>query len=185
MRHPRLIGDISRLKRPPRRLLAELLHLESGEVLPDNFHSVDPLARIYRSSQPNRAEFLELDRYGFRSVLNLRSHHSDLKLIEGTNIREFRLRTHMLTRDDMVRALRIIRDAEKPLVIHCWHGSDRTGAVAAGYRIVFNGWSVEEALGEFTDRAYGHHRRLYRALPILLMGFDWEAVAAELRRDDV
>ena len=178
-----MIGDISLFKRPPRRLLSELLHLESGNVLPDNFHALDPGAQVYRSSQPGRAEFQELARYGFKSVLNLRSHHSDLKLIEGTGLREYRLRTHVLTREDMEEALRIIRDAEKPLLIHCWHGSDRTGAVSAGYRIVFNNWTVNEALREFTTRAYGHHRRLYRALPVVLRTLDWEAIASDLRSD--
>jgi len=151
-------------------------------VLPDNFHAVDPAARIFRSSQPGRAEYLELARYGFRSVLNLRSHHSDLELLEGLDIVEYRLRSHMFTPEDMALALRIVRDAEKPLLIHCWHGSDRTGAVVAGYRIVFEHRKVSEAIAELTNQEFGHHRRLYRMLPILLERFDWESIAEAVRR---
>ena len=165
-------------------MLAELLHLDPGRSLPDNFHPVDAEAGVYRSSQPGQVEFRELARRGFRSVLNLRSHHSDLELIEGTGLREYRLLTHLFGFEDMVEALRIVREAEKPLLIHCWHGSDRTGAVAAGYRIVFDGWTVEDALEEFTSRDYGHHRRLYRALPLMLRALDWEAVKAALERGD-
>ena len=172
--------DINRLKRPPRRLLAELMRIESGEVLPDNFHVVNHNLRIYRSSQPSRAEFLELEKFGFKSVLNLRSHHSDLPLIAGLKLAELRLPLHIISESDMTLALEILRNAPKPVVIHCWHGSDRTGAVAAGCRIVFENWSLERALEEFNQPAYGAHRHIYRMLPELLKSFDWDKIRQDI-----
>lgn len=168
--------DVNHLKRPPRRLLAELMRIESGEVLPDNFHIINHQLRIYRSSQPSQAEFLELEKFGFQSVLNLRSHHSDLPLISGLKLTEYRLKLHEISEDDMIEALKIIQDAPKPLVIHCWHGADRTGAIAIGCRVVFENWTIERALAEFYQPIYGFHRHIYRKLPETVAAFDWEKI---------
>ena len=35
-----------------------------------------------------------------------------------------------------------------PVLVHCWHGSDRTGCVCASHRIIFSGWSREQANAE-------------------------------------
>ena len=123
------------VKPPPRRLLAELSRIESGDVLPQNFHAVNPRLRIYRSSQPTRSEFRELEKYGFRTVLNLRSHHSDHDDLRGFRMEERHLKIHILTANAMVNALRIVKSSPKPLLFHCLLGADRTGAVAVGCQI--------------------------------------------------
>lgn len=43
------------------------------------------------------------------------------------------------------------------MVVHCWHGSDRTGAVIAAYRIVQQGWSQHDAIDEMINGGYGFH----------------------------
>ena len=170
------MDNINIPKPPPRRLLAELMRLESGEVLPKNFHAVSQAARIYRSNQPNRDEFRELEKLGFKTVLNLRTHHADHDALRGFHISERRLKIYILTAEDMVEALRIVKSSPKPLLIHCLRGADRTGAVAVGYRIVFENWSLEEAMAEFQLPDYGRHRFLYRKLPQILRSFDWNAI---------
>lgn len=96
---------------------------------PDNFYRVS--AEIWRSGQPDREEFRSLSEAGLKSVLNLRNHHRDGELVAGLPLElyELRLNAGDLTRNELLSALRIVRKAEKPLLIHCWHGSDRTGAV--------------------------------------------------------
>ena len=163
-------------KPPPRRLLAELSRIESGEVLPKNFHAVNRAMRIYRSSQPTRSEFRELEKYGFRTVLNLRCHHSDREELRGFHMEERRLRVHIFTADDMACALKIVKSAPKPLLFHCLLGADRTGAVAVGCRIVFENRSLDDALAEFALPEFGSHRFLYRRLPQILRAFDWNAI---------
>ena len=163
-------------KPPPRRLLAELMRIESGEVLPENFHAVNQEMRIYRSSQPTRSEFRELAKYGFRTVLNLRTHHSDRNELRGFRMEERRLKVHILTADDMVNALRIIKSSPKPLLFHCLLGTDRTGAVAVGCRVIFENWSLDKAMAEFMLPDYGRHRVIYRRFPRILRAFDWNAI---------
>ena len=57
----------------------------------------------------------------------------------------------------MLAALRAIQEAETngPVLMHCKHGSDRTGLMAAMYRVVIQGWSKEEALNEMTLGGFG------------------------------
>jgi len=151
---------------------------ELPKRFPDNLHVVDPLAHIWRSGQPEAEDVPVLVRLGFRSVLNLRRLYSGRSIFDGTDIREYRIKLFIPSEAEMVEALRIILTAEKPLLIHCRHGSDRTGAVAVGYRIVFNRWTLEDALNEFYNPDYGYHPWLYWSLPRKLRRYDWGRIAA-------
>lgn len=141
-----------------------------------NLYRVAP--GIYRSAQPDREEFRLLSAAGLKSVLNLRAHHSDREKINALPVQLFELPMNAgsLTPRDLFMALVLLRDAPKPVLIHCWHGSDRTGAVVAAWRIVFQKQDVETALKELMDPRYGHHRLLYRNIPDLLRGMDWKRI---------
>ena len=69
--------------------------------------------------------------------------------------------------EDIVKALRIIKNRKGPILIHCWHGSDRTGAVIAMYRIVFQGWSKENAIKEMTEEGFGFHRQFSQIIDMI------------------
>lgn len=114
---------------------------------------------VYRSDQPSAACFRELEKFGIREVLNLRCFHSDMKEARGTSIRLHHLRTRatLLSLNNLIEAMRIIRDKRGPLLFHCWHGSDRTGAVAAMYRMVFQRIPKQQALDEMVEGIFGFH----------------------------
>ncbi|MEG2077006.1 MAG: hypothetical protein RRY34_10925 [Victivallaceae bacterium] len=137
---------------------------------------------IYRSPQPDQNEFKILAEHGFKSVLNLRNNNSDAKLIGENKLREFRLRTNAgsLTEAELVSALMILKNAPKPIVVHCWHGADRTGSVIAAGRIVFDNWSVEAAIAEMRLSQYGYHEWAYGDLLKLLRSIDWERVRMDI-----
>lgn len=141
-----------------------------------NLYRVAP--GIYRSAQPDGEKFRTLYRAGLKSVLNLRAHHSDRERIGNLPLTlcELPMNAGSLTMKDLFMALVILRDAPKPVLSHCWHGSDRTGAVVAAYRIVFQGLPVESALNELKDRRYGHHRFIYRNIPELIREIDWDQI---------
>jgi protein tyrosine/serine phosphatase len=67
------------------------------------------------------------------------------------------------------------------VLVHCWHGSDRTGIVVAAYRIVFEGLSVQEAEAELRADTYGHHEFWYGNLVKLLRSTDWDAMRSRLK----
>ena len=137
----------------------------------DNFFRLDD--KVYRSAQPDRKGFEAAYGLGIRNVLNLRNYHSDDSKAKGFGLKLFRVKMEAggLTAERMVQALRIVREAEGPILIHCWHGSDRTGAVSAMYRIVFQGWSKEDAITELINGGYGYHS-IYGNIPQFIRNAD-------------
>lgn len=135
---------------------------------------------VYRSDQPSAACFRELEQFGVREVLNLRYHHSDTKEARGTSIRLHHLPTRatLLNIDNLSEALRIIRDRQGPILFHCWHGSDRTGAVAALYRIVFQAVPREEAIEEMVEGIFGFHMTFDQIIDVIE-----KADIAKIRRE--
>lgn len=114
---------------------------------------------VYRSEQPSRKGFEEIRAQGIRSIVNLRSNHSDAKLTEGLdfNLISVPMTAGGFSEEDIVKALKAIRDAPKPVLVHCQYGADRAGVVMAMYRIVFQDWSKEDALAELKGGGYNFH----------------------------
>jgi tyrosine-protein phosphatase SIW14 len=116
---------------------------------------------IYRSEQPGKNEFSCLAELGFKSILNLRSHHLDAGLIDDSCLKPFTIKmvAKKFTDNEIIESLRILKYGPKPVVVHCLHGSDRTGVVIAMYRIIFENWTREQALDELQNGGYGFHEQ--------------------------
>jgi protein tyrosine/serine phosphatase len=129
-----------------------------------NFYRLDD--KVYRSAQPDRKGFQELQNLGIRNVLSFRDHHSDKDEAKGTTVRLYRIKMEAgEIRDEQVaEALKIIRTADGPVLIHCWHGSDRTGLISAMYRILYQDWSKDAAIDELMKGGYGYHA-MYKNIP--------------------
>lgn len=139
-----------------------------------NFYKLDD--KVYRSAQPNAKGFKELKTLGIRNVLSFRDYHSDDDgEVLGLNLYRIQMEAGDITAEQVVEALRIIKHADGPILIHCWHGSDRTGMVSALYRIVFQGWSKEEAINELMHGGYGYHS-LYKNIPEFIQKADIEEI---------
>jgi tyrosine-protein phosphatase SIW14 len=137
---------------------------------------------LYRAEQPGPGDVADLKALGIRSIVSLREHHDDTR---RKGLKEFRISqlawdAGEVSPEQLRQALRAIRDAPKPVLVHCWHGSDRTGVVVAAYRIVFQQWSQEGAIDEFQHGGFGYHSRLYPNLVTLLQSIDAPAWRAEL-----
>ena len=130
----------------------------------DNFYQLT--SNIYRSEQPGSKAFRQIEKFGIGEVLNLRQHHTDNDETKETSLVLHRvpIRTGNISYPQILQALQIIKNAEKPILIHCWHGSDRTGVICASYRIIFQDWSKKEAIDEFKNGGYGYHKRIYSKL---------------------
>lgn len=125
----------------------------------NNLYRISPT--LYRSAKLNKDMLPELQQLGIRTVINLRAQHDDEKVLRGSGIQrvDIPMRAWNISDEKVVAALKAIRQAEKqgPVLFHCQHGADRTGVVAAMYRIIFQGWSREDALTELQDGDYGFH----------------------------
>jgi protein tyrosine phosphatase (PTP) superfamily phosphohydrolase (DUF442 family) len=145
-----------------------------------NFYKVSD--DLYRGAQPDRQGFLELERLGIKTVVNLRLGASDKAMLEGTRIVPVEIPAEAWDLDDkeVETFLRVVTDKTKtPVFVHCSHGADRTGAMTAIYRIVIQGWSKDDAVAEMTRGGYGFHG-LWENLPGYIRAIDigrWKRVA--------
>lgn len=138
---------------------------------------------IYRSEQPSKKGFIELDTSGIKTIVNLRRLRNDIKKAKGTDLQleHIPLATKQITEQDIFEVIQHIDNAEKPLLIHCWHGSDRTGVMVAAYRIVIENWSKEKAIKEFRNKKIGYHENKYPNLLYLLEHLNVEDIKKQLK----
>lgn len=151
-------------------------------ALVDNCYKISP--KLLRSGQPSRKDFRKLEQYGIKTVLNLREYHSDDKEARGTGIKllHIPLAAGSVTEDELLVCLLAIKKAPAPVLVHCWHGSDRTGIVCAAYRIAEQGWTPEAALQELTDGPFGHHEWYYSNLAELVKAIDWQQFTEKYKK---
>ena len=124
-----------------------------------NLNRVTP--QLFRSAQPDAAAMRDIEKLGVRTVINLRDLSNDKDEARGTKLRLRRTKmdTWHIEDEDIVRVLAMLRrKSDGPFLVHCHHGSDRTGVVCAMFRIVEQGWSREDAVRELTDGGYGFHK---------------------------
>lgn len=161
------------------RLMTWAQPLEVAGV--ENVYRVSP--ELYRSEQPTRIGMENLEKLGVETVVSLRAFHSDRDLIEGTELEYERIRFETWAPDDeeLVRFLKIATDPSRtPVLVHCLHGSDRTGAMCALYRIILQGWTKDAAIVEMKSGGYGHHK-IWGNLERWIRGLDVKALGAALR----
>lgn len=144
-----------------------------------NLHSVD--TDVYRSDQPSSVDFKALEQLGIKEVLNLRNFFTDDKKASETSLvlHHLPMHAHTVSETKLIEALRIIKNRKGPILIHCFHGADRTGAVVAMYRMVMQGVPKEEAIREMKQGGYGHHNIFFN-ITRTLENIDVEKVRAEL-----
>lgn len=128
-----------------------------------NFHQLDKNA--YRSAQMfdyNLEYFLK--EYQIKSILNLRGAHperkhyqDEIRIAQELNVLHYNyeMQSYNELNSSRINALlEILKEAPKPLLIHCRSGADRTGLVSALYMLQ-NGAPFDEAKKHLSYR-YGH-----------------------------
>jgi len=105
---------------------------------------------------------------GVKTVIDFRSHHSTKKQVEaaGMTALEIPLKADFgstpPTEEELQAFFKAVLDpAQQPVYIHCAFGKDRTGTMAAVYRLEVDGWTPEEAMQEM--ESFGYHN-IYRDL---------------------
>ena len=143
-----------------------------------NLHRVD--RKVWRSGQPTRCDFRELEKQGIGEVLCLRRWHSDKEEAGGLRLHHVRMRAGDIRDRDIVAALRVMVAAEEPLLVHCFHGADRTGVIVAMYRMIVQGWPREKAIAELEDPRHGHHEAVFPNIRDYLRTVDVEAIRRQV-----
>ncbi len=115
---------------------------------------------LYRGDQPSPQGMQNLKNLGVKTIINLRSFHSDRDEIGNTGLayEHIYMKAWHPEEEDVVRFLQIVTDPKRaPVLVHCQHGADRTGTMIAVYRIIVQGWSKAEAIREMTEGGFGFH----------------------------
>ena len=169
-----LAADLEQEQRPPNQQ-ADWAQPVANTTLGNCFRVS---AELFRSDQPHAADLPALQALGIKSLLNLRQRHADDKRFEraGLVLLDEGMRAGDVSVEQLVRALRKFRTAPKPVLVHCWRGSDRTGFFVAGYRIICQGWPREAAIDEMRHGGFGYHASWYPNLVQCLAALDVETV---------
>jgi protein tyrosine/serine phosphatase len=139
---------------------------------------------LYRGAQPSAEGFRRLKTMGVKTVVNLRSFHSDRRKLRGTGLRY----AHIYCKawhpedEDTIEFLKIMRDPDNhPVFVHCQQGADRTGVMVAAYRVVEQGWTIEDAVEETHN--FGFHP-VWRQISRYLRKFDGEVMREKVEEAD-
>jgi len=123
-----------------------------------NLHKVSN--DLYRGAQPTAEGMQQLEKLGIKTVISLRSFHSDRGEMEGTALvyEHIFMKTWHPEDEEIIRFLRIVTDPNRtPVFVHCQRGADRTGTMCAIYRVAVQGWSKDEAIEEMTKGGFGFY----------------------------
>ncbi|MDA9563362.1 dual specificity protein phosphatase family protein [Flavobacteriales bacterium] len=149
----------------------------------DNFENLFKVCDdIYRSEQPSSAAMIEAQSLGIKSVFNLRTAHGDARHLKNSKLQalEYPIHTKGICYADLVESLRVIREAKKPVLVHCWHGADRTSAIIAAYRLIEMKWTKEEAIAEIRNGGFGFHEDWFPNIIQLIEDLDVEKLKRDL-----
>lgn len=126
-----------------------------------NFCVVTPGA-LWRGETPSHSDAQWLVDHGVRTVISLqldvrRSFESvhpgpgvvgSVTYFRVSDFAATQVLTHRHIDDHVAEVLAIIQEAPKPALISCRAGVDRTGIIAAAYRVLVDGMSRQEAIKE-------------------------------------
>uniref|UniRef100_UPI0013DEE074 dual specificity protein phosphatase family protein n=1 Tax=Pseudomonas viridiflava TaxID=33069 RepID=UPI0013DEE074 len=115
---------------------------------------------LYRSALPKPQNLAVLEQLQVRTVVSL-SKEDDRQWLGNSGITLISIPLHAdrVNDADVLRVLNTLQLAETrgPVLMHCKHGVDRTGLIAAMYRVVVQDWRKEDALQEMIQGGYGEN----------------------------
>jgi protein tyrosine/serine phosphatase len=148
-------------------------------------------ASLYRSAQPSRVGFEFLESHPslgsgdrpINTVVSLRAFNDDSSLVATSSdlrLEEISFKSWHPEDEDVIKFLRIATTPSlQPVLVHCRHGSDRTGTMVAIYRIVVEGWTKTEATDEMVNGGFGFHP-VWQNLLRYIDALDVDAIRAEV-----
>lgn len=130
-----------------------------------NLHKVSD--GIYRSGTLTAENVKTLaDEYGIKTIISVDSYtldedakEAEMKAAKLNDLTWKWLPIHPigdLNTKKVFSVVKALEDAERPVLLHCRRGSERTGIVFATYRITHEGWSFNDAFAEMDSYGFSH-----------------------------
>jgi hypothetical protein len=124
------------------------------------------------------------DRRAFEAVIPREDYSHSVSYFEVPRFSPLQVLSPAHLDKHVARFLAIVKAAPKPVYVHCRAGVDRTGVLAAAYRVLIDGATREQAIGEMArfhspwesfDARYIRGLSEGRRAEILRQAADWEA----------
>ena len=110
---------------------------------------------LYRGGQPTEKGYELLKQRGIKTVVNLRMEYDEGKIVQklGMNYVQIPIEEvrpwSQIPPAAVAKYFEILNNpANYPIFFHCQRGADRTGAMAALYRMAIQGWDAKKAYSE-------------------------------------
>jgi protein tyrosine phosphatase (PTP) superfamily phosphohydrolase (DUF442 family) len=142
--------------------------------------------RVCRGAQPGKIGFQLLKGMGVDTVINLRVEAPG----EEAQVRALGMDYHYFPMDPIgapthEQTLAFLREVTNPrhgrVFFHCYHGADRTGVLAACYRVAHDGWSLTEAAAEMDKHKFHRVFQAAKLEYLLEFGAYWKSLGADER----
>ena len=140
---------------------------------------------LYRGGHPSAEGFAKLKSLGVRTVVSLRTFNVHRSRLEGLGLGYVHIsfKAGNAEDEDVVRFLKVMEtSANHPVFVHCKWGTDRSGLMAAAYRMVVEGWPRERAIAEM--RAMGYDQDKWPQMRDYLERLDVAALQQKVRGAD-
>jgi tyrosine-protein phosphatase SIW14 len=140
---------------------------------------------LYRGGHPSAEGFAKLKGRGVRTVVSLRTFNVHRSRLRGLGLRYVHIsfKAGHAEDEDVVRFLKVMADpANHPVFVHCKWGTDRSGLMAAVYRMVVEGWPRERAIAEM--RAMGYEEDKWPQMRDYLERLDAAALQKKVKEAD-
>jgi protein tyrosine/serine phosphatase len=136
-----------------------------AKLLPDA-GGLSHVARItedlYRGAQPTDLGYDTLRKMGIKTVISFRRFNTSRKVAEAAGLNYVAIPIYASVGSSPPSDAQVKRffdtvydPAKQPVFFHCQHGKDRTGMMAALFRIEREGWSNTKAIEEM--QTFGYH----------------------------
>jgi undecaprenyl-diphosphatase len=130
-----------------------------------NFHSITP-GEAYRSAQLDKDELeYYIKKNNIKSILNLRGQNlntawytEETKVSRDHNVAHYDISLSAFrepSEEDVKKLIAIFKSAPRPILIHCEGGADRSGLVAAMWKVVVDKEPKSDAEKQLSV-LYGH-----------------------------
>jgi protein tyrosine/serine phosphatase len=114
---------------------------------------------LYRGGQPTQKGFQFLKEKGIKTIINLRAEdNSEQALVEKLGMKYIRIAIpevrpwSQIPQGAIAKYFELVNNPENyPIFFHCRRGADRTGFLAAVYRMALQGWDAKKAYNEARD----------------------------------
>lgn len=137
-----------------------------------NFHEVDE-GKLYRSAQLSGKEFEKaIKKHNIKTIINLRGaspgkdwYEEEKEVAQKYNVHHIDIgmsAQRLPHREDLLKLLNAYQSVERPILIHCRGGADRTGEASAIYQMLYMGKTKKEALKMLTVK-YFHLKKRFPA----------------------